>query len=414
MKRLLVGIALFAAACTGTSPTAPSGTQSSVVASQTPATPVSGTGSGPTVDPTPGGPNNNAAVPQFSLSGPRNNNNCFTSATDAMQWILNVTDAGPRALHLIALVSQDDTPGCDATAKNPRARIDMSGVTDYTPHSTGTTTFTFNPRMYNCGRVQVDVSIFDSTGAEILIIGTVINYGSQCTNPNPLICSPGTVQSGPAGSTFNFTATGGNGTYTWSSPGGLPTSGSGVNYTSQFNTAGTFAVTVSSGGQSAVCPVNTTPVTVVPVCTPLSQIASPNTPVTFTASLGVGNYAWTSDGSPASGTGATYTASFATVGTHTVRLTSNGISAESPCVVIVSSQLICAPPNQTVGINQAAPMSAAGGNGTYSWNAPGANLATGAGPNFSPSYPASGSYTVTVTSGNQTATCLVTVPPPPA
>jgi hypothetical protein len=113
---------------------------------QAPAAPASGSGSSvPTVDPTPGGPGNTATVPQFTFNGPRSPQNCFTAGTDPMQWVLNVTDAGPRALHLIALAHQDDTPGCEATAKNPRARVAMSGVTDYTPHSVGQTTFTFDP-----------------------------------------------------------------------------------------------------------------------------------------------------------------------------------------------------------------------------------------------------------------------------
>jgi hypothetical protein len=40
-------------------------------------------------------------------------------------------------------------------------------------------------------------------------------------------------------------------------------------------------------------------------------------------------------------------------------------------------------------------------------------VVTGSGATFSTTYPTAGAKTITVTSGQQTATCLVTVPPPP-
>lgn len=416
MKRLLVGLALFAAACSGQSPSAPSGTSTSAIGVQAPASPASGSGASvPTVDPTPGGPSNTATVPQFTFNGPRSPQNCFTAGTDPMQWVLNVTDAGPRALHLIALAHQDDTPGCEATAKNPRSRVVVTGVTDYTPHSVGQTTFTFDPKMYNCGRVQVDVSIFDSNGNEILVLGTVINYGSQCTPPPPnsLVCAP-SAQNGLINTPFAFTATGGNGTYSWSSPSGTPLSGAGASYTTQYTNAGGYVVTVTSNGQSATCQVQVQgTVVIAPFCTPATQTVGLGAPATITAGGGNGVYSWSAPGgATASGTGSSFTTTYATAGTHTVTLTSSGLT--TTCTVITPPEpppLVCAPPQQTVAIGVPATATATGGTGTYSWAAPGGTVATGGGTNFTTSYPASGSYTMTVTSGTQTAQCNVTVPP---
>jgi len=74
--------------------------------------------------------------------------------------------------------------------------------------------------------------------------------------------------------------------------------------------------------------------------------------------------------------------------------------------------LVCAPPTQTVSIGQTASVAATGGTGTYAWSAPGSSTPTGAGSTFTTSYPTAGTHTITVTSGAQTDTCQVLVPPP--
>ena len=58
-----------------------------------------------------------------------------------------------------------------------------------------------------------------------------------------------------AGSAVTFTASGGTGTYTWSSPNLVitnPTSSS-TNFTATFNTPGNYVVNVVSGGSIAIC-----------------------------------------------------------------------------------------------------------------------------------------------------------------
>ena len=76
----------------------------------------------------------------------------------------------------------------------------------------------------------------------------------------------------------------------------------------------------------------------------------------------------------------------------------------------------CSPSTQTVQIGTVAGFSAAGGNGSFSWSAPGGSPASGTDSNFSTTYSTSGTKTVTVTSNSQSATCSVSLssnPPPP-
>ena len=82
-------------------------------------------------------------------------------------------------------------------------------------------------------------------------------------------------------------------------------------------------------------------------------------------------------------------------------------------VVIPPPTLSCSPVNQTANVNQTVSFSATGGTGSYSWTtSPYGSPFQGSGSNFSTSYGTSGSKTVTVTSGNQTANCYVSVNTP--
>ncbi|MGE3706001.1 MAG: PKD domain-containing protein, partial [Vicinamibacterales bacterium] len=246
------------------------------------AEPAPPTGGGPSAD-GPSGPTGPATTPQFTLTGPRAPNNCVTAGTDPLQWVLNVTDSGPSPLRFVALAHHDEKPGCDATTKHPRTRVELSGTTSYKAHSSGQTIMTFDPKMYNCGRVQVDVSIFDDLGNEILIVAIVLNYGSECTPPSGgLVCTPPS-QASPTGppASFGFSAAGGNGAYSWSAPSASPASGSGTSFSTSYATAGTFVVTVTSGSQTATCTVTIPPPISTPQCLPLSQTVAINQPATL-------------------------------------------------------------------------------------------------------------------------------------
>jgi hypothetical protein len=333
-----------------------------------------------------------------------------------MQWVLTVTDAGPNALRFITMNPSDGQPGCEATTANPRDYIQTSGVLTYTPHSSGVTTFTFDPKKYNCGRVQVDVSIVDSTGRETLILGMMVNYGTVCApQPQPVVCVPPS-QAGVGGVPVPFSATGGSSPYTWSAPTGTPSTGSGTTFSSTFpssSTTTTHSVTVTSGGVTSTCTV-TIPgvITGELVCIPPTQGATIGQVVTIGATGVAGPYTWSAPtGSPASGAGASFNTSYATAGTKTVTVTASGQT--KTCTVVVTeapTTLVCAPPTQTVGIGAPAAMTATGGTGTYSWSAPGGVTPSGTGAAFSTSYATAGTRTVTVTSGTQTASCTVIVP----
>jgi uncharacterized repeat protein (TIGR01451 family) len=90
----------------------------------------------------------------------------------------------------------------------------------------------------------------------------------------------------------------------------------------------------------------------------------------------------------------------------------NHVASDTNTVV---APLVCAPPTQTVQLGQSAQVSATGGTGTYGWSAPGGTPAAASGPlaSFSTTYASSGTKTITLISGTQTAQCQVFVPTPP-
>jgi hypothetical protein len=75
----------------------------------------------------------------------------------------------------------------------------------------------------------------------------------------------------------------------------------------------------------------------------------------------------------------------------------------------VERALICTPASQSAPINQSVSLSVSGGNGNYSWNAPGSQDINGRGSSVQLRYPTSGLKTITVSSGGQSATCFVQV-----
>ncbi|MGE3179290.1 MAG: hypothetical protein AB7O32_17600 [Vicinamibacterales bacterium] len=432
MKKLMLAMAVATAACSGNPVTGPTPTSSSLV--------VAGDAAGvnpsrnPSADeePTPAQPEpGRATSPQWSLSGP---NGCVDSGTDPMQWALTISDAGPSPLRFVALSHHSMEPGCAPTIENARPRVLVAGVLEYPSHATGQTVFTFDPKHYSCGRSQVDVSIFDADGIERLIIGMIVNYGTVCEGPPPtpptpepplvatLTCAPGT-QSGAVNQSLTFTATGGSGTYRWTG-GGSPAAGQGTVFQTAFAADGTRTVTVASGDQVATCQATVQtppPPPVVPAlaCAPGAQAGPVNQALSFSATGGTGTYAWSGGGSPAAGHGTAFQTAFGSAGARAVTVTSGEQTAT--CQVTVNAPpppevpaLICAPGSQTVDVNAAVAMSATGGTGTYIWSG-GGSPAVGQGAAFQTAFATDGARTVTVTSGDQTATCQVTAktPPPP-
>ena len=75
----------------------------------------------------------------------------------------------------------------------------------------------------------------------------------------------------------------------------------------------------------------------------------------------------------------------------------------------VVPQVVCSPSSQSVIPGQTAGLAASGGDGNYSWSAPGGSPSSGSGPTFNVSYSAAGDYDVAVTSAGQGAHCAVIV-----
>ena len=94
------------------------------------------------------------------------------------------------------------------------------------------------------GALIAGVSLFAGAGALAQVTTTVTT---------PVACHFG-LPSVPAGSQATLTATGGdNVNYVWSSPGLTITNPTGSIFNVAFNSPGTYAVTVTSAGQSSTC-----------------------------------------------------------------------------------------------------------------------------------------------------------------
>ncbi len=72
-------------------------------------------------------------------------------------------------------------------------------------------------------------------------------------------------------------------------------------------------------------------------------------------------------------------------------------------------EVVCTPASQSVGINEYASLHVSGGNGNYSWSAPGSQNLAGRGDRVELRYPSSGLKTIVVSSAGDSATCFVQV-----
>lgn len=229
----------------------------------------------------------------------------------------------------------------------------------------------------------------------------------------PPVCSPST-QTVQIGQNAYLSASGGSGSYGWSSPGGSPSAGVGSNYHVSYSTAGTKTVTVNSNGQTDQCHVTVQqPPSDPPVyCSPTTQTVGIGENANFTATGGNGSFSWTSSGNPASGSGSSFHTSYSTAGTKTVTVTSGSRSAQCTVIVppVVVGDISCSPLNQNVNINETASLSASGGDGAFHWTASGGSPSTGNGQNFQTAYNSVGyKYVLVNDNSGHTAQCNVQV-----
>jgi len=412
VKRLSILLfACTAAACSSTGPSSPSAELRSLHTQADLDLPAGG-GSvdAPSLPTEPSGPS--APALGLTFSGP---SGCVTATGGMMQWFLQVADAGPRGAHLVAVAHHDREPGCGATVAGALDRVVVTGPHDYPPHGAGETRFSFDQSGFTCGRVQIDISAFDktATGGETLLLGMVVDYGSACTTAQPpvspqILCTPATQTVAP-NQAVSFSATGGAGPFSWAAPDAATTAGSGQTFATSYASAGTYSVTVSNGSTSATCRVTVATGPLPLACAPPTQTVSTGQAAVLTATGGAGGYIWSAPaGSSVTGTGSSFSTSYAAPGTHTVTVTSG--MATASCQIVVTAPPVavtCGPSTRSVVTGEVLTLTAAGGTGNYSWSAPHATTTTGTGTSFSTSYSSVGTNVITVASGS--ISCQVTV-----
>src|SRR5439155_20387083 len=138
-------------------------------------------------------------------------------------------------------------------------------------------------------------------------------------------------------------------TFSWSAPGGSPATGTGASFTTTYATKGTFVVNATATdnngvkkSQIASIVVTGQPIVVTVTC----GSATAGKPVTCNASATGGTapftFSWSAPGgSPATGTGASFTTTYAAKGTFSVNATAtdkNGVKKSQTASVVVAGQ----------------------------------------------------------------------------
>ncbi len=174
------------------------------------------------------------------------------------------------------------------------------------------------------------------TGMTFASIGFAQTYG-------PVSCGTATPTVG-VNQTAIFTASGGNGAYSWSGQNLNLNNPTGTQFSVSYPSPGTYTVNVMSSGQIAGCTV--TVVGSVPTgsisCSPASQNVTLGQTAYVSASGGTGTYTWSSpDLLINNPNGSGFNANYATVGTKTITVSSgNGTSAACTVNVLASGTAV--------------------------------------------------------------------------
>lgn len=196
-------------------------------------------------------------------------------------------------------------------------------------NSSTTTNPVFSTSFSNTGPQTFTVSSGGQTAACNVNIVAAGSSGVFCASPT------GTIL---VGQPATFTATGGNGTFSWSATDLSISNPLGTSFTANYTTPGVHLVTVSSNGQSATCAVSIQPAASTSgtlMCSPVTQTAIVGNPVNFTATGGNGTYVWSAtDLTLVNPTGSSFRATYGSAGTHVVTVTSGTETAN--CTVTVN------------------------------------------------------------------------------
>lgn len=139
----------------------------------------------------------------------------------------------------------------------PSARCNIRPLFPYYTGYKGRRTIRTQLEMKKATIIPVALFAAASLAGAVFIGGS---YGAHA-QATPVTCSPSVVSAAP-GQSVSLSATGGNGTYVWSSPGLTITNPNGQNFKVNFNGDGSYPVTVTSGSSSSTCNVNVTGVAV--------------------------------------------------------------------------------------------------------------------------------------------------------
>ena len=164
----------------------------------------------------------------------------------------------------------------------------------------------------------------------VAIIMVMAGFGSigVAQAAAPVSCSVGSPSVGVNQNSV-LTAMGGDGTYFWSGENLNVTNSSGSQFSVSYPSVGTYNVTVSSGGQSAVCNINVanSPSVSGFSCLPANQNVILGQTANFSAIGGNGSYVWSSpDLNITNSSGSGFSASYASTGLKVMTVTSAGLS----------------------------------------------------------------------------------------
>jgi hypothetical protein len=196
--------------------------------------------------------------------------------------------------------------------------------------------------------------------AGLAVLGLSLGALSFAQAINPLVCSLSATSVG-INQAEVLTATGGNGTFSWTGPNLNITNSTGNQFAVSYPTAGTYPITVTSAGMTATCNLVVTGAvsTGSLYCSPSAQNVVIGQTATVSATGGNGAYVWSSpDLSISNPTGSGFSANYASTGLKTLTVTSAGLSATCEVNVLLGSVVI--PPATPVTTTPALPNTGGG------------------------------------------------------